>query len=69
MTWNINDKFNVSGIAELPTHCPAVHTTGVITALLKHNKARVILADVKGEKNIEAIIKLRDLRPIRQKRQ
>lgn len=64
MNWNINDKFKISGIIQLDDHCPRVKTTGVITELIGNKKARAVLANVENEENIEAIIKLRDIKPL-----
>lgn len=64
MNWNVNDKFKISGIIQLETHCPRVKTTGVITKLIGTKKAQAVLANVEGEENVEAIIKLRDIKPL-----
>lgn len=62
--WNVDDKFQISGIIQLEDHCPRVKTTGVITQLIGSKKAQAILAKVEGEENVEAIIKLRDIKPL-----
>lgn len=64
MDWNVNDKFKISGIINLDTHCPRVKTTGVITELIGTKKARAVLKTVENESNVEAVVKLRDIRPI-----
>ncbi len=63
MNWNINDTFKISCIEQLETHCPRVHTYGTILEFLSNNKARVILDKVEDEQNVEAIVKIRDIRP------
>lgn len=64
MDWKINDKFKISGIITLDTHCPRVKTTGTITKIIGSKKAQAILANVDGNENVEAIIKLRDIKPL-----
>ena len=64
MNWNINDNFRISGIVDLGTHSPRVKTAGIIKELIGTKKARAILKEVEKEPNIEAIIKLRDIKPI-----
>ena len=67
MSWNINDKFKISGTVDLGTHSPRIHTTGTILQILGSKKAKAILDDVDGETHVEAIIKLRDIKPIIEK--
>lgn len=64
MNWNIDDKFKISGIIQLEGYCPRVKTTGVITELIGSKKARAVLAKVENEENVEAVIKLRDIKPL-----
>lgn len=67
--FNINDKFRISGIADCGTHCPRVHTTGIILELIGSKKARAILKNVEGETDVTAIIKLRDIKePIKKEK-
>lgn len=65
MDWNINDEFRISGIINLGTHCPRVKTTGIITELIGTKKARAVLKTVENESDVEAVIKLRDIKPIK----
>lgn len=67
MSWNINDRFRISGTVDLGTHNPRVHTTGTILQLLGSKKAKAMLDDIDGEKDVEATIKLRDIKPIIEK--
>lgn len=62
-TWKPGDIFRLSGIIDLGTHCPRVRTTGKIIELLHNKKATVILDKVEDEANVNAIIKLRDIKP------
>lgn len=64
MDWNIGDKFKISGIVNTEGHDPRVKTTGVITELIGSKKARAILKSVEGETDVEAVIKLRDIKPL-----
>lgn len=64
MNWNVNDKFKISGIIQLDDHCPRVKTTGIITEIIGSKKARAILANAENEENVEAVIKLRDIKPL-----
>ena len=64
MDWKIGDKFKISGIVNVTTHDPRVKTTGTITELLGDKRARAVLDRVEDETNIEAIIKLRDCKPL-----
>lgn len=64
MDWKINDRFRLSGIANLGTHSPRVRTTGTILKLLHNKKAKTLLDEIENEVNIEAEIKLRDIKPV-----
>lgn len=64
MDWKINDKFKISGIVNLGTHSPRVKTTGVILSFINNKKAKALLTEVENEHNIEAEIKLRDIKPL-----
>ena len=64
MDWNINDKFKISGIVQLEDYSPRVSTTGRITEIIG-NKARAVLKNVDGREDVEVIIKLKDIRPLR----
>lgn len=65
MSWNVNDEFKISGIINPGTHCPRVKTTGIITELIGTKKARAVLKTVENESDVEAVIKLRDIKPIK----
>lgn len=67
MMWKPGDRFRLSGIANLETHCPRIRTTGTILELLHNKKAKVLLDNVDNEINIEAEIKLRDIKPLTNK--
>lgn len=64
MNWNVNDKFKISGIAELNDCSVDVHTYGVIVEILSKTKARVILDKADGQENVSATVRLRYLKPI-----
>jgi len=65
MDWNVNDRFFISGVIQLECYSPRVHAKGIITELLHNKKARVILDEIDGEKDVEAIVHIRDLRPVK----
>lgn len=67
MSWNINDRFIISGTVDLGTHCPRIRTTGTILAFVNPKKIRVLLDDVEGYDKVEAIVKLRDIKPVIEK--
>ena len=64
MDWKTDDRFKLSGIINLGTHCPRVRTKGTIIEILHNKKAKALLDKVENKENIEAIIKLRDIKPL-----
>ena len=64
MTWKPNDRFQLSGIVNLGTHCPRARTKGTIIEILHNKKAKALLDKIENQENIEAIIKLRDIKPL-----
>lgn len=62
--WNKGDRFNVSGTVQLSDCCPRVKTSGTIVDFKGTKQAIVMLDKVDNESNVEAIVKLRDIRPL-----